>query len=426
MLIEFRVENHRSIRDEQVLTMEAGRVGDADDPRPRTVKGHNEKLLPAAAIYGANASGKSNVLSALEYTRNAILNSQRYWGPSEGVPREPFAWGPKRDEVSLFEIEIVTHGARHQYGFTVNGTSICEEWLFAWPRGKKQTWFTREDGAFKFGDGLKGENRLIEAVTRQNALFLSSAAQHNHEQLTSVYSWFRRLRAVNVRRRGSGAARYHIARLFDQENADRYRPMLRQEESEPQVLLDRLRTLIKIADFGISDVRVNWSESPGRNAQFPQLQFRHAESQDAWLPFEDESHGTQTFLELSLPIARALRDGGVLLVDELEASLHPELARMIVELFNRPDANPLHAQLLFTTHDTAMLGNTLGEPELRRDQVWLTEKSQEGATLLYPLTDYVPRKAENLERGYLLWRYGATPFLGINRPCSMVRPDRPK
>jgi AAA15 family ATPase/GTPase len=130
------------------------------------------------------------------------------------------------------------------------------------------------------------------------------------------------------------------------------------------------------------------------------------------LPLEEESRGTQTLLQLALPILESLEEGSVLLVDELEASLHPSVAQQIVRWFNDPRQNPRNAQLIFSTHDTNLLGTTLGEPALRRDQVWLTEKDPEGATVLYPLTDYKPRKAENLERGYLQGRYGAIPFLG--------------
>src|SRR5207248_853178 len=117
MLIQFRVENHRSLRDEQVLTMEAGRVGDEADPRPRRVPGYAESLLPAAALYGANASGKSNVLAALAFMRDTVIFSHRAWSPDEGVPRDPFAWGPKRDEPSLFEVAFLHDDVRYQYGF---------------------------------------------------------------------------------------------------------------------------------------------------------------------------------------------------------------------------------------------------------------------------------------------------------------------
>ena len=183
----------------------------------------------------------------------------------------------------------------------------------------------------------------------------------------------------------------------------------------PEPLLDHFRTLLRNADLGILDLRVNKSESDDlpRRSRTRGIQLKHqSEFDDAWLPLEDESRGTQTLFRLALSILQAIEEGGILLVDELEASLHPALAQQIVRQFNDPVANPRNAQLIFTTHDTNLLGTTLGEPALRRDQVWLTEKDNEGATVLYPLTDYKPRKAENLKRGYLQGRYGAIPFLG--------------
>ncbi len=144
MLIEFRVENHRSIRDEQVLTMEAGRIGANDDLTPRIVPGSPDKILPVVALYGANASGKSNVLAALAFMKEAVLYSHRSWSPDEGTPRDPFAWGRKRAESSLFEVEMIIDAIRYRYGFKLNDESFLEEWLYAWPNGKKQMWLERD------------------------------------------------------------------------------------------------------------------------------------------------------------------------------------------------------------------------------------------------------------------------------------------
>ena len=420
MLIEFRVENYRSLRDEQVLTMVAGRVGDEADPRPRQIVGLAERLLPIAVLYGANASGKSNVLAALAFMRDAVVLSHRIWPPDEGVPRDPFAWGPKRSEPSLFEVTALISGVRHQYGFSVNDECVLEEWLYAWPNRKKQVWFERDCKKFEFGENLKGENKLIEAVTRPNALFISAAAQHKHQQLTPIFSWFRTINGVNFAgRQAVSDPPLHemaLARLLDDDGVEVRQLTSSSLETSKEPLRERFRTLLRNADIGITDIGVNrghpdkWARQSSGPHRF---WLKHqSESDDSWMPLEEESHGTQTLFRLALPILQAIQEGGILLVDELEASLHPTLAQHIVRQFNDPTTNPRNAQLLFATQDTNLLGTTLGEPTLRRDQVWLTEKDGEGATMVYPLSDYKPRKAENLERGYLQGRYGATPYLG--------------
>lgn len=423
MLIEFRVENHRSLRDEQVLTMEAGRVGDEADPRPRRVSGHSEGLLTVAGLYGANASGKSNVLAALAFMCDAVVMSHRFWSPDEAgppepfVPRDPFAWGPKKGEPSLFETTFLLDHARFQYGFQVSDERFLEEWLYAWPNGKKQVWFERDNDKYKFGERLKGENKLIEEVTRPNALFLSAAVQHKHPQLASIFSWFRSFQPINISADRYTATPFRIssaialARLLE-EDAARQQTLFPEEEV-PGPFLERFRNLLKRADIGIVDLRVEKKKGEDKRLRLgPTFFLKHQVAfNDAWLPLREESKGTQTLFYLALPVLRVLQEGGILLVDELERSLHPSLAQQIIRQFNDPAANPKNAQIIFTTHDTNLLGTTLGEPALRRDQVWLTEKDADGATVLYPLTDYKPRKAENLERGYLQGRYGAIPFL---------------
>ena len=423
MLIEFRVENHRSLRDEQVLTMEAGRSGVESDRRPRQVPGHPESLLPVVALYGANASGKSNVLDALGFMREAVVDSYRAWRPMQGIDREPFAWRRKREDASLFEVSLLLDTVRYQYGFLASDDGFLEEWLHAWPNGKKQVWFERDSNLFKFGDNLKGENRIIEKMTRPNALFLSTAVQLGHQQLQPVFDWFNQLRILNLENRRlpvpySKLTETWLEQLFSGDD-DRRQHGAGSLSHVPSLnlLLDHFRTFIKASDVGIVDFKLmksgvlegglHWSTSgPG------DVFLKHQGDSDAWLRIEEESKGTQTLFHLALPILHAVQTGGTILIDELESSLHPAIAQKIVQLFNDPVTNPRNAQLIFTTHDTNLLGTTLGEPALRRDQVWLTEKDNEGATVLYPLSDYKPRKAENLERGYLQGRYGAIPFLG--------------
>lgn len=445
MLIEFRLENHRSIRDEEVFTMEAGRVGDSKDHRVRKVAGHNKPVLSVAALYGANASGKSNLLSALGFMRDAVIDSHSSWPPEGGIPRDAFAWGSRAREPSLFETTILVRGVRFQYGFLVDQIRVLEEWLFAWPKGRRQTWFEREGDEFSFGDNLRGENRVVEQVTRPNALFLSTAAQHQHEQLLPIYRWFRHLRTIRVEgykeryaERYADAMPATAAAAFFAATAAAAAAltysadgMIREPKfipphgkqdmaTEAASTLDetgtnKLRQLMRAADVGISDFRIDkvrtGDHPPGKDLRRIFMQHTIGGG-DEWLPLEQESAGTKALFHIGPAVIEALNYGRLLLIDELEASLHPLVAVQLVNQFNDPKTNLYNSQLVFTTHDTNLLGTALGDPSLRRDQIWLTEKNSEGATTLYPLTDYKPRKAENLERGYLQGRYGAIPFLG--------------
>lgn len=428
MLIEFRVENHRSIRDEQVLSMAAARIGDECDGRPREVANYATKLLPVVAIYGANGSGKSNVLAALAYMKEAVSLSHRLWSPDEGVPRDPFAWGKRKKESSLYEVEMIIDDVRYQYGFICNDDAFLEEWIYAWPNGKKQTWLEREGENFKFGENLRGENKVIEEITRPNALYLSAAAQLRHHQLTPLFSWFGSIHAINLAISPSSSRRLYpnqhrydreLAYMLDESGDIRQGGLF--DDEQPESMLGQFKTLLQAADIGIVDVRLNREDntSSGRLGRNTRFELKHkCESDDAWLPLEEESRGTKTLFRLALPILQSIRNGTMLLVDELESSMHPMLADLIVRQFNDPEINKRNAQLIFSTHDTNLLGTLVGEPALRRDQVWLTEKDPRGATVLYPLTDFKPRKDENIERGYIQGRYGAIPFLGDFRVPS--------
>lgn len=417
MLIQFRVENHRSIRDEQLLSLVAATPADRADIRLLHPNGIDEALLPAVALYGANASGKSNVVEALMFMRDAVLDSHRRWEPLGGVPQEPFALSAKSSEASRYEIDFIVASVRYRYGFLIDSSRIIEEWLYAWPRRKKQTWFERTEDSFSFGKFLGGENETIRELTRPNSLFLSAAAQNNHPRLSPIYRWFK---GILVHRPRSGAASefrpplaHRIAELVGEQSvADHER---RRHDHEALV------RLLQGADIGILDVKVDTpkrtvSNVGGRRVVTTRskLRFRHKtqNEDEAWLPLKAESHGTVTLLEIATSLLPVLAQGGVLCIDEFEAGLHPMLALDILRLFQDPKHNPGGAQLIFTTHDTNLLGNILGDPPLRRDQVWFTEKDEAGATTLYPLTDFHPRKEENLERGYLQGRYGAVPFLG--------------
>ena len=408
MLVEFRVENHRSIREEQVFSMEAGRVGDATDIRPRHVRGVSAPLLPVAAIYGANASGKSNILDGLAYMQLVVLLSYRIFSPGSGIPgRTPFAWDGHRDNPSLYEVVVVIDGVRYQYGFVLDDERIHEEWLYAWPKGRKQRWFEREwdddkGYSFSFGDQLKGVKRIVEDFTRDNALFLSAAAQNANEQLTSLYHWFQGLRIVESKQR-VGFADKEKDQWLANAMQESVQPAALQE-SHQQSKLEAFRELFRAADFGVIDFKPDPSRPGG-------YLFQHSvNDDDPWLALDQESDGTKALFSRAQLIIDVIWRGGIVVIDELEKSLHPLLAQRIIDLFNDPLGNPLNAQIIFTTHDSNLLSGLRSSVPLRRDQVWLTEKTRDGSTHLFPLTNYQPRKGENLEKGYLIGRYGGIPI----------------
>lgn len=411
MIIEFRVENHRSIRSEQSLTFLASGKISPNDPRLRIAEGLSEKILPVIVIYGGNASGKSNVLSAIAYMREAVLSSNRFWTPEEGVPRDPFAWGAGPTEDSMFELTFLTSDTKFCYGFVLSSNSVQEEWLHAWPvsTNRMQKWFERDGQSIKFGEHLDGPNEAVRDLTRSNALFLSTATQFGHASLATVFREFTNILPIGKLARTPYMQSAYWDALFP--TLDSSFPFPFEENS-----IDHVRKLLLKADLGVVDVRREEFERTmpnGKSAKSSRIKLKHRETDDdSWLNLDDESEGTKTLFRMAPHVIRVLQKGGVLIVDELEASLHPLIALELLRLFHSPTSNWNNGQLLFTTHDTNLLGTTLGEPPLRRDQVWFTEKNRDGESSLYPLTNFKPRNVENLERGYLQGRYGAIPFLG--------------
>ncbi len=414
MLIEFRVENHRSVANEQVLTFATGRaVGELGEPL-REVPGSPAPLATVAAIFGANASGKTNVLDALLWMRHAIVSSQAQWLPDGGVPRQPFAWSGWGAKPTRFEATFLLDGARYRYSFEVDDTVVVSEKLEAWPRGRKQTWVAREGERFRFGELLLGENRVVQGVTRPNALFLSAAAQLRHPQLTPIWRWFADAHPSSwlVRRRWQAAPTAQwLAGMLEAQPA--LFPLAGQLSDPRSAVLSILRQ----ADMDIADIRVEAEEAaPGRRRH--RVFVRHEPAAEAWLPIEDESAGTQAFIQLLPGLFESIGQGRLMVLDELDASLHPKLTRAIVRAFQSRATNSRGAQLVCTTHDTSLMGTLLGDPVLRREEIWFTEKQPSGATEITPCTAFPVRKEENIERGYVQGRYGASPLVGPLAPTA--------
>ncbi|MFF8993070.1 ATP/GTP-binding protein [Streptomyces sp. NPDC014983] len=397
MLLRFRVANVRSLREEQELSFVApeGEPG-GERGAAREVElagGKSVAVFPLAGIFGANASGKSNVLAALVDMRGAVLNSYARWAAYDGTRRHVFALDPAADaEPSFFEIDFVLDGVRWTYGFELGRTRVEAEWLHSYPRGHRQVWLDRDASRPEVyewpGNRVKDRAQLARR-TRPNALLLSTAGTDNHSQLSPLFHWFRRnLWLINP----------------EDERAQR-EAFTRQELSGSRAR--RIEELLRVADLGITGTDV---VEDGKGRATVKLVHRSATGEVAF-DWQTESLGTRSWFALLGPLLLALDEGAVLLVDELDASLHPRFAAEVVRLFHDPLANPHGAQLLFTSHDPSVLTTPSGGRLLDPDQVWLTEKDKDGATELYPLTAASPGEDEDLMRSYLAGAFGAVPSL---------------
>ncbi|MEI7954418.1 MAG: ATP-binding protein [Verrucomicrobiota bacterium] len=414
MLVEFRVENFRSLRKEQALSLVASKDKSLQDTHtmPTGLKAA-PRLLRSAAIYGANACGKSNLIKALQYMQGVVAESATVIQPGQTFAVQPFRLDAKSaKEPTSFEVTFVVDGVRYQYGFSMTAQRIVSEHLLVYKAFKPQRWFERRFDAqigkdvYEFGPGLKGPKNLWEGATRPNSLFLSMAVQLNSDALRPVFDWFK-----------SGLVIFNEQAPLNPQVAIR---LLQQADGRKQIC-----DFLSAADVSIADIEVVTRKVPGQSVHFDlvagktevrteeveehQLRFSHVTEQgQAVFDLLDESSGTRNLLFLTGPVLDILGKGLTLAIDELDTSLHTLLVRELVRLFHRPEVNTGGAQLIFTTHDTSLLD----APDLfRRDQIWFVEKDQDQASELVSLSEFSPRKNEALERGYLMGRYGGIPFL---------------
>lgn len=410
MLVEFRVRNFRSIRGDLCLSLAASADKEKRDTNTVSpgVAGVPD-LLRSAVIYGPNASGKSALVSAMQYAQSVVATSATLM-PGQPVNCFPFKLDPESARApSEFEFTFIVDGTRYQYGFAIASAGIAEEWLLVYKTHKPQLWFERTHNAatdaddYKFGTSFSGQRKLWQASTRRNALFLSTASQLNSESLLPVYDWI--VRELVIVAAG-------LQPTYDQSTS-----WISDRSTKPLLL-----SFLSSADIGIADLSVQPRKQQRVNFDFRNERLEHVVSEaevnvpvfrhvgpngEAALQYEEESTGTQRLFSFAAPLIEALRVGQVIVVDELDASLHTHIVRYLVELFHhRPQEGQVAAQLIFTTHDTALLDAGI----LRRDQIWLMEKGHDQASVLVPLTDFSPRKHEALAKGYLQGRYGALPL----------------
>ena len=416
MLIEFSVGNYKSFKDVVTFSMVAANLTsknkDLDISNIFNYK-KSINLVKTAALYGANASGKSNFVKAFIFMRNFTINSSKESQATEEINVENFRLSTATQEKpTFFEIIFVIDDTRYRYGFETDRKKIHSEWLFR-AKDRETNLFLRKNDKIT-PKGPFAEGKGLEPKTRQNALFLSVCAQWNGKISTEILSWFR----------NSGV----ISGLDD----IGYRPYT-EKQLEKIETKDKILTFIREFDFGITDLNVKHStltadaipkqvpealrnvimDKGGNKTNIFTIHKKY-NADDEYVGDEtfdldlNESDGTRKAFSFSGPLLDVLQHGKILVVDELDARFHPIITQAIVQMFHDKHLNPNNAQLIFVTHDTNLLDNKF----FRRDQIWFMEKNKYGAADLYSLVDFKVRNDASFEKDYIAGKFGGVPFLG--------------
>ncbi|MDA9918305.1 ATP-binding protein [Erythrobacter sp.] len=417
--MNFTVSNFRSIRDEVTLSMNGGRYRETTEGSRSIKTGFTQFpcALRAAAIYGANASGKSSLIGGIDFLQRLVSHSAR---DEEGnllssLPVCKATLDHGKVQSSLFEINFVEHETQYTYGVLASRSQILEEWLHAkTKKGRTREVFSRtlEGETYEWSFSSIFSSKKMASTwsnaTRDNALFLSTAIQLNSEELKPVHSWLTsRLRLITPSN--------HIGHLVTSKH-------LLDENGDYDALLE----LLQAADPSITGVKVEVSEvdeSEYLSMFSEEIRSRLLESSQARLDYEvkvthkvpgcdeyvldieDESDGTQIIYKYAAPFLQSLDHNFVVIVDELDRSLHPLLLERFVAIFTEPFDDSTEAQIIFTTHDSALLSTDV----IHRDQIWFVDNVGMNGSNLIPLSDFKPRKDDPLQKIYLQGRYKAVP-----------------
>jgi predicted ATPase len=417
MLIRFEVFNHRSIKDPVELSLVAVDDGRAEARAAPLV---GVSLLTVAAIYGPNASGKSNLLDALSWLRDAVASSIMV--AEYEIPLDPFALDGRAVKSTGFELEMLIAGVRFEYVLELEPESVIYEGLFHYPEKKRRRIFERDSEGLKLQRGLGALSGTRELLT-DRTLALTAARRFDAPLVRRFAEAVQRIQPLGQTiRRSRRQYAGHVS--FSSRYEGRSTRQLLEERSAPtlfdlgnddvamELRPEQALAMLRMADLGISDVIFEEDENRFRKGVMraePRMFLLHDTDTPGYpvpLDFADESVGTKTWFNLVGPVLHALADGSVILFDELDASLHPTLSAELIRLFHSPVENPFGAQLIFTSHDTSLLNH------LNRDEVWLTEKRSDGSTRLGSLAEFAGervRKSQNLESAYLQGRFGALP-----------------
>lgn len=400
MILEFSVANYLSFKDKVTFSMIANSSKGLDD---NYIMLNEKKVLKTAAIYGANASGKSNLFKILMTVVYMLKNSNNI-DINGKLPLIPFKFDDDYlDKPSEFEIKFVINDIRYVYGFVADVNKIYDEYLYFYPNGRETKIFDRTNvNDYSFPQKDEKALKEIETKNASNKFFLATATNWNFEKTKPVYEFLTNniVTCVNL----------------EELKAMSFNAYMENKDSLKTFAID----FLKKTDFNIEDYKISKIDIPkelltaipelltmNERPKAYQVLFKHKGSKN-FLSLEEESLGTQIVFAFIPFIADTLKNKKVLVIDELDKSLHPYLVQYIVEIFNDLEFNKNGSQLIFNIQDTNLLDLNI----LRRDQIWFTEKNKEnGVSDLYPLSDFSVRKQENIEKGYMLGKYGAVPFI---------------
>ena len=393
MLIQFTVENFLSIRDKVYLSLEPS--SDSEHPENLIVKG-DHKAVNLVAIYGANASGKSSLFKAIAIALNMIKNSNNVQ-ITDKLPVVPFKFDfESRNHPTFFEFTFIAgDGKKYIYGFSATTEKIVEEYLYCYNTAKPTLLFDlKEEKEPKFNRAFKVKLETAYQMNTFNKLFLATATTWNVECTKMPFEWLAQAMDTftDVMELGGAAV-------------DKYRT------DESKKYIEFTKNILKQADINISSIEVDTKEGKNYDVEITTghtVVDEKGKKTEFLLTLQEESVGTQLLFFYGPLLKDAFEKGKTIILDEIDKSMHPSLVKFIMNLFRDPDINKKGAQLIVTTHETGILSLNM----FRRDQIYFTEKdSQNGVTDLYSLDEFSVRKTENIEKGYLMGRYGAIPFL---------------
>lgn len=408
MLVDFTIKNYRSFKNESLFSMVAEKKKEDIPNNLFNISEDSDiSLLKTAVVYGANASGKSNLLLAFETLKNFILNSTDLKLDQEIPFYKPFLLDVEtRNQPMLFEIEFITaEPMRYRYSVEFDKTQIISEKLIFFPEKNGRNLFERDGvtGKYSWGRDLKGKKESLTGEVLKNVLFLSKAANNNEsdERLRAIYRYFR--------------TNFMFHTSADSSRTEVYLTSLKMNDLSQKGFNESLIEFLKSADLGISSVRVRKEKTINDLSTKVDIGHRvfsrtNETGEDLFFQLQDESAGTIKMFDLAGKIIDTLRNGNVLIVDELDSSFHPLMSEYILSIFNDPVKNPKNAQLIVATHDAYLLDSE----KLRRDQIWFVEKDKYGASNLYSLDEFEKsevRKNVPFDRWYLSGRFGALPLI---------------